>query len=297
MRHVLSVADLSCDVLHRILDRAAEWKTGRAVARLSRPPLVAFLLERPAFRTRIAYEGAVMRLGGRLLTFEGQLDARESLDDVARVLSEMVDAILVRVADHDTVEALAAASSIPVVNALTAREHPVEVLADALTMREAFGDGLAGRRFAFVGDGGNVCQSLLLLAPMLGMEVAVATPEGFAPDDDIVDRARAFANDAGVRFEVAESAAEAVAGTSVIYTDAWPPVDNEEAIFGPYRVDEALFAEASPDAIFLHCLPARRGREVTTDVIDGPRSRAFRRLENLIHTSTALLERLLEPDG
>ena len=140
MRHILSVADLSRDELARVLDRSAEWKTGKAVSRLSRAPSVTFLLERPTFRTRIAYEGALMNLGGRLLTFEGQLDARESIADVGRVLSEMVDAVLVRVGAHETIEALADASTVPVVNALTRREHPVEVLADAMTMREVFGD-------------------------------------------------------------------------------------------------------------------------------------------------------------
>ncbi len=295
MRHILSVADLSCDELVRVLDRAAEWKTGRAVSRLSKPPSVTFLLERPTFRTRIAYEGALMNLGGRLLTFEGQLDARESIADVARVLSEMVDAVLVRVGAHETVEALAAASTIPVVNALTRREHPVEVLADAMTMREVFGD-LGGRRFAFVGDGGNVCQSLLLLAPMLGMETAVATPKDHEPDEAILSQVCRFAKEADRRFAVTSSPAKAVEGASVVYTDGWPPLEDVEAVFGPYRVDAELFSKAAPDAIFLHCLPAQRGREVTADVIDGPRSHAFRRLENLIHTSTALLEWLLAED-
>lgn len=293
MRHVLSVADLSREELRRILDRAAEWKAGGAVSRLSNGPRVTFLVQRATFRTQIAYEGALMNLGGRLLTFDWQLDARESIGDVARVLSEMVDAVLARVGDHGQLQELAAASTIPVVNALTPKEHPVEVLADALTMREAFGE-LTGRRFAFVGDGGNVCHSLLLLAPMLGLETSVATPEKHAPDEEILSQARQLAEAAGRRFVVAADAAEAVEGASVVYTDGWPPIDDVEAVFGRYRVDAELLAEASPDAIFLHCLPARRGREVTADVIDGPRSHAFRRLENLIHTSTALLEWLLD---
>ena len=292
MRHVLSVADLSREELDRVLDRAVEWKTGHAVSRLPKAPRVTFLLERPTFRTLIAYEAALTNLGGRLLTFEGRLEAQESIDDVARVLSEMVDAVLVRVGDHEKLEALAAASKIPVVNALTQREHPVEVLADALTMREAFGN-LAGRRFAFVGDGGNVCQSLLLLAPMLGMDTSVATPPSHAPDEDVLAQARRRAEEAGRRFAVASTPAVAVDGAAVVYTDGWPSSDDAEAVFGPYRVDRQLFSKASPDAIFLHCLPAQRGREVTADVIDGPRSHAFRRLENLIHTSTALLEWLL----
>ena len=292
MRHILSVADLSRDELARVLDRSAEWKTGKAVSRLSRAPSVTFLLERPTFRTRIAYEGALMNLGGRLLTFEGQLDARESIADIGRVLSEMVDAVLVRVGAHETIETLADASTVPVINALTRREHPVEVLADAMTMRDVFGD-LAGRRFALVGDGGNVCQSLVLLAPMLGMETAVATPSDHAPDEAILAEARRLAEEAACRFMVASTPAEAVEGASVVYTDGWPPLEDVESIFGPYRVDAELFSMASPDAIFLHCLPAQRGREVTADVIDGLRSHAFRRLENLIHTSTALLEWLL----
>ena len=293
MRHILSVADLSRDELLRILDRAAEWKSGHAVSALSKAPLAVFLLERATFRTRLAYEAALMKLGGNLVTFEGQLEARESIEDVARVVSEMADVVLVRVGDHGKLEALAEAAALPIVNALTAREHPVEVLADALTIREAFGD-LAERRFAFIGDGGNVCQSLLLLTPKLGMDTVVATPDAYAPDAEILVLARKLAGEMNVSFDVAGTANEAAEGASVIYTDAWPNTDDAASVFEPYRVDATLFAKAEPDAIFLHCLPARRGREVTADVIDGPQSHAFRRLENLIYTSTALLEWLLE---
>ena len=293
MRHILSVADLSRDELLRILDRAAEWKSGRAVSALSKAPLAVFLLERATFRTRLAYEAALMKLGGNLVTFEGQLEARESIEDVAHVVSEMADVVLVRVGDHGKLEALADAASVPIVNALTAREHPVEVLADALTIREAF-DNLSGRRFAFIGDGGNVCQSLLLLAPKLGMDTVVATPDAYAPDAEILSLARKLAEAMNVSFDVARSADEAADGASVIYTDAWPKIEDMESVFELYRVDAELFAKSEPDAIFLHCLPAKRGQEVTADVIDGPQSHAFRRLENLIHTSTALLEWLLE---
>ena len=295
MQSILSVATIGQSGLRWILERAIEWKCGKAVPQTPHP-LGVFLLERPTLRTRLAYEAALMDLGGRLVPFVGQLESRESLDDVARVLSRMSDVILARVRDHRKLEVLAEAATVPVINALSSREHPVEVLADALVLVETFGD-LAGKKIAFVGDGGNVCHSLVLLAPLLGMNAAVASPEGYAPNPEILGKAAELASDYGCTFDVESKAESAVAGACAVYTDGWPIVGNDpeatEKLFGPYRVDEHLMARAKPDAIFLHCLPARRGCEVSDGVIDGPQSRAFDRLENLRPTSAATIEWVL----
>ncbi len=298
MQDILSVADIGQTGLRWILERAIEWKCGKAVPLIPHP-LAVFLLERPTLRTRLAYEAALMDLGGRLVPFVGKLESRESLDDVARVLSRMSDVILARVRDHRKLEMLAEEATVPVMNALSSQEHPVEVLADALVLVETFGD-LAGKKIAFVGDGGNVCQSLMLLAPLLGMDAAVASPVGYAPDSQTLDQAAKLATDSRCTFTVESKAETAVAGACAVYTDGWPVVDDDpeatEKLFGPYRVDERLMARAKPDAIFLHCLPARRGCEVSGGVIDGPQSRAFARLENLRPTSAATIEWVLS-DG
>jgi len=292
MRNVLSVTHIGPDGLRWVLDRAAQWKRGEPEPLVDRP-LAVLLLERTAFRTRLAYEGALLNLGGSLVPFERRLESRESLDDVARVLSHMSDVVLARVKDHGKLETLAEMTTVPVINALSSQEHPVEVLADALVLVETFGD-LMGKKIAFAGDGGNVCQSLLLLAPLLGMDAAVSSPAGYASSGQILDQAAKLAAAAGCAFSIESEPGVAVQGACAVYTDGWPLVNDDleatERLFGSYRVDEDLMALADAEAIFLHCLPARRGREVTAGVIDGPQSRAFDRLDNLVPTSTALLE-------
>jgi len=296
VRHVLSIQDLSAGELEVILDRAEAWRSGQRSPGRTPGPTGVLILERPALRTRIAYETAFHMLGGHLSVFEGGVGTTDSIEDVGRVLTRMVDVALVRTRDHGMLEVLASAAEIPVVNALSDREHPVEVLADALVLRDVFGDP-AGRKIAFVGDGGNVCASVLLLALLLGMNAAVATPEGHRPRDEILARAAVAAEAHGRTFEVAQTAATAVKGASVVYTDGWPTFDSRddrESIFGPYRVTRELMNRAAPDAVFLHCLPAARGLEVTDEVLDGPRSHAFARLANLAPTSAALIEWLTE---
>ena len=294
MRHVLSIQDLSAGELEAILDRAEAWRSGKGTPGRASGPTGVLILEQPALRTRIAYETAFHLLGGHLTVFEGGVGTADSIEDVGRVLTRMVDVALVRTRDHGVLEALASVADIPIVNALSDREHPVEVLADALVLRDVFGDP-AGRKLAFIGDGGNVCASVLLLAPLLGMNAAVATPEGHRPRDEILARAAAEAH--GRTFEVAPDAGAAVEGASSVYTDGWPAFDSpddRERVFGPYRVTRELMNRAAPDAIFLHCLPAARGLEVTDEVLHGPRSHAFARLANLAPTSAALIEWLLE---
>ena len=299
MRHILSVSDLTAVDLGRILDRAEAWRSRAVRPAESIGPMGALILERPALRTRIAYERAFQHLGGRLTVFERGVGTRDSVEDLARVLSRMVDVALLRTRDHGLLEALAATAEIPIINALSNVEHPVEVLADALVLRDVFGDP-TGRRIAFIGDGGNVCASVLLLAPLLGMDVSVATPEAHAPRAEAQSRARELAAAYGTRVSVCVDPGEAVSGASAIYTDGWAAYESpeeREAVFAPYRVTADLMGSALPDAIFLHCLPAERGAEVTDEVLDGPRSHAFARLGNLAPTSAALIEWLLEGSG
>jgi len=296
LKHVLSVLDLVGVSLAGLLDRAEQWRAGLAAFEGRKPPLGALILERPALRTRMAYENAFHHLGGHLTVFEGGVGTSDALADVGRVLSKMVDLVLVRTSSHEMLRALADQSNIPVVNALSDREHPVEVLADALVLRQTFGD-LGGRKITFVGDGGNVCASLLLLAPLLSMDAAVSSPEGHGPHPQVLKAVQVLAQARGRRFEIVEDPAVAVEGASAVYTDGWPAfdVDDErERVFGPFRVTRELMERAAPDAIFLHCLPASRGAEVTDEVLDGSRSFAFERLRNLAPTSAALIEILLK---
>ena len=244
----------------------------------------------------------MMHLGGRAITFETQLGQREAVTDVVKTLSHLVSVIVARVRDHILLGALAASAEVPVVNALSNREHPAEVLADALTMRERWGQ-LQGRRLTYVGDGNNICNSLLLLGPLLGMDVAVASPAGYAPSAEIVNQAQVLADEHDTRLEVLTDPREAVAGADAVYTDVWASMGQADSaerrrqVFAPYQVNGELLLLAQSDAVVLHYLPARRGEEVTSEVLDGPQSLAFHRLSNLVPVTTAVLSWLLcEPE-
>jgi len=292
MRHFLSVADATSHDLRWMLDRADAYRTGTIESSRIGAPRGALILERPSLRTRLAYEGAFHRLGGQLSIFEGGIGTDDTTEDLGRVLSAMVDIALVRTHDHLWLESLASASSIPVVNALSDREHPVEVLADALVIRDVFGT-FVDKTIAFVGGSGNVCASLLLLAPLLGMHAAVATPPRSAPDPNLLTQAYALAASAGTRLVATDDVETAVLGADVVYTDAWPNLGDaaeEERRFGPYRVTAEMMAMAAENAIFLHCLPATRGREVAAEVLDSEASFAFSRLKNLAPASAAAIE-------
>lgn len=299
MHHFLSIADIDAAALNLLLDLAAIFKRDPAAAHLSQAHAVALLFERPSLRTRTAYEVALMQLGGRAIPVDTQFGQRESIADVAQTLSYLVSAIVARVRDHATIELLAAHASVPVLNALSHREHPVEVLADALTLREQFGD-LRGRRLAFLGEGNNICRSLLLLAPLLAMDIAVASPPGYEPDAEIVGQARSLAAKRGTQIHLTANLREAADGASVVYTDVWASMGAEEDAeqrrqrFEAYQVNDDLLKLARPEAIVLHCLPARRGEEITAAVLDGTRSFAFRRLANLVPVTTAVLHTLLK---
>ena len=291
MRHLLSVADATSHDLCWMLDRADAHRRG-VVEPLVVAPHGVLILERASLRTRLSYEGAFHRLGGQLSNFEGGIGTDDTTEDLGRVLSAMVDIALVRTHDHLWLESLASASSIPVVNALSDREHPIEVLADALVIRDVFGT-FVDKTLAFVGGAGNVCTSLLLLAPLLGMHAAVATPPCCAPDPNLLTQAYALASATSTRLIATNDVEDAVRGADIVYTDAWPELgdmDEEERQLGPYRVTADVMALASPSAIFLHCLPAARGREVTSEVLDSAASYAFQRLDRLVPTSAAAIE-------
>jgi ornithine carbamoyltransferase len=300
-RDLLSVADLSRDEVLRIFDLATDLKREYlAERRHASPPLVgrtlALLFQKPSLRTRVTFEAGMNQLGGHAtyLTEDTIMGARETVHDVARNLERFVDAIVARTGPHAVVQELAAQADIPVINGLTLREHPCQALADMFTMRERFGR-LAGLVVAFVGDGNNVYHSLALLGATLEMEVRLAHPAGYAPNPQIVERARALAAETGGRLEFTADPVAAVRGAQVVYTDAWTSMGQEaETVerrdaFARYRVDAALLDAAGPDAVAMHCLPAHRGEEITSEVMDGPRSIIWDQSENRLHVQKALL--------
>ena len=262
---------------------------------------LAMIFEKPSLRTRVTFDVGIQSLGGGAMFLDhsgSRLGARESIKDVAKNLERWVHAIVARTFEQSAIEELAAHAAIPVINALSDRYHPCQALADFFTLEEHFGD-LKGLKLAYVGDGNNVSHSLLLAGAQVGAHVRVATPESYEPDAAIVAEARRVAGGTGAKIEILRSAEEAVSGVQAVYTDVWASMGQEqeaaarEKIFAPYQVNEALMAHAAPDAVFLHCLPAHRGLEVTDAVIDSPRSIVYDEAENRLHVQKAILLILL----
>jgi len=305
-RDLLSVADLSADEVRRVFGTATELKTEFvATRRHVDPPLpgrtLAMLFQKPSLRTRVTFEAGMVQLGGHAiyLTNDVVLGARESVRDVARNLERFVDGIVVRTGPHEVAVELAAQAGIPVLNGLTLREHPCQALADVFTMRERFGR-VEGLVVAFVGDGNNVYHSLALLGGALGMEIRLAHPAGYVPNDRIVARARELAAASGGRLVFGSDPKEMVLGAAVVYTDAWTSMGQEAETeerrdaFAGYTVDDALLdAAGRDDVVAMHCLPAHRGEEITSAVMDGPRSLIWDQSENRLHVQKALLVELL----
>lgn len=304
-RDLLSAADPSRDEVLALFERAAELKAEfRATRRHENPPLVgrtlAMLFQRPSLRTRVTFEAGMAQLGGHAiyLTHDTVLGARESVRDVARNLDRFVDGIVARTGPHEVVAELAAQAEVPVINGLTLREHPCQALADLLTIRERFGR-LEGLVLAFVGDGNNVYHSLALLGARLGLEIRLAHPDGYAPNERIVERARALADEGGGRLVFGRDPLEIVRGADIVYTDAWTSMGQEAETeerrdaFAGYQVNDALLDAAGPDAVAMHCLPAHRGEEITSEVMDGPRSIILEQSENRLHLQKALLVAVL----
>lgn len=303
MRHLLRDDDLSPAEQAEVLALAAELKADPLGRRpLAGPRSVAVLFDKPSTRTRVSFEVGIAQLGGHPVVVDArasQLGRGETIADTARVLSRYVDAIVWRTGDQARIEEMAAAATVPVVNALTDSFHPCQVLADLQTVRERLGR-LAGVVLAYLGDGANnMAHSLLLGGTTAGMHVRVCAPEGFRPDAEVLRDAKARAADTGGGAEVVADPHAAAAGAQVLVTDTWVSMGQEDdgldrtAPFRPLRVDADLLARAADDAIVLHCLPAHRGDEITDEVLDGPQSAVWDEAENRLHAQKALLTWLL----
>jgi ornithine carbamoyltransferase len=301
-RDLLSIRDLTRGELLALIALAAELKLQPTRSRgLLSGKTLALMFEKPSLRTRVSFDVAAHDLGGRALYLAPQevgLGRREAIADVGRTLDRMVDAIAARTFAHETVEALAQAASIPVINALSDVSHPCQALADVFTMREITGR-LEGLHLAFVGDGNNVANSLICSAALLGVRMTVASPPGYEPRADVLQWAQRHASTPADACRVISSPEEAVEGADVVYTDTWVSMgqeaeaDERRRAFARYQVTNALLDRAAPGAIFMHCLPAHRGEEVAADVIDSARSVVFHQAENRVHTEKALLLALL----
>ena len=307
-RDLLSVGDLEPDEIVALFEVAAALKAEDRARRdhgtPAATPLVgrtlAMLFQKPSLRTRVTFEAGMNQLGGHAiyLTEDVVMGARESVRDVARNLERFVDAIVARTGPHEVVVELAAQASIPVINGLTLREHPCQALADLFTLHERFGD-VRGRILAFVGDGNNVYHSLALLGAMLGMEVRLAHPADYGPNPRLVERAEELASTGGGRLVFGRDPAQIVRGADVVYTDSWTSMGQEAETearrdaFAGFRVDDALLDAAGPQAVAMHCLPAHRGEEITSSVMDGPRSIIWDQSENRLHVQKALLVGIL----
>ena len=291
--------DLTNDELYYLLDLAAAVKMApREYGQSMTGKSIAMLFEKPSLRTKLTFDLAMSQMGGASVFLEGPIGVREPLKDVARNLDRWVNGIVARVFSQATVEGLAEWSSVPVINALSDAFHPCQALADVLTIRERFGV-LNGLKLAFIGDGNNVAQSLMLTAVRLGMDFALGCPTGYLPDPDIVAQAEGLAAVSKATITITHDAAEALDGAHTVYTDVWASMGQEqEAVerrtaFHLYQVNDELFAQARPDAIFLHCLPAKRGEEVTDSVMESARSAVFQQAENRLHAQKALLLMML----
>jgi ornithine carbamoyltransferase len=309
LTHFLSAADLDRPTAEALLERAAalktEWHTSGHSAMPLQGKTLALVFEKPSLRTRVAFEAGMTQLGGNgsyLSANDIDMGGRESVPDVARNLSRWVQAIAARVFKHHTVETLANHATIPVINALSDLEHPCQALADMLTLREHYGK-LNGLHLAYLGDGNNVCHSLMLLGAILGVNITVACPPDYRPHADILMRSEQLAAEHGARVRVTSAPHEAVEGADAVYTDVWASMGQEHEaarrrpIFQPYQVNTALLASAKPTAVAMHCLPAHRGEEITADVIDGPQSVVFDQAENRLHIQKALILTLLDNQG
>jgi len=292
--------DLSQDELTYLLELTEQVKSSPArYARALSGRYLSLLFEKPSLRTRMTFELAIRQLGGDSVFSNGLIGEREPLKDVARNLDRWTQCIVARTFSQQTIEELARWSRVPVINALSNLYHPCQALADIFTLRERFGR-LRGLKLAFVGDGNNVAHSLMLTAVRLGVDFALATPARYAPNAEIVSQAEGLAEVYGASLKIMREAEEAVAGANAVYTDVWTSMGHEAEShqrrrdFRKYQVNERLFALAGPEAVFMHCLPAKRNQEVTDAVIESPRSVVFDQAENRLHAQKALLLMLME---
>ncbi len=301
-KDLLSLKDLSTEEMRELFTAAFDIKANPGkYSEALKGKALALIFEKPSLRTRVTFDVGIHQLGGFSVYLSPQeinLGKRESVRDVAKNLERMVQGIMVRTFAHDVAVQLAEQARIPVINGLTDFSHPCQGLADYMTVLEVKED-FQGLKLAYVGDGNNVAHSLIYGAARLGIHIALATPPGYAPSPDVVAWATTHAGAMGARIDVLRDAATAVEGADVVYTDVWTSMGQEaqserrREIFRPYQVNEELFQRARPDAIFMHCLPAHRGEEVTDGVIDSPRSVVFQQAENRLHVQKAVLLALM----
>ncbi len=299
-KDLLSISDLSGEDIQLLISDAIDTKA-RGWSSLLEGKILALVFEKPSLRTRVSFEVAMRQLGGQAIYLspaEVGLGERESVPDVARVLSRYADVIAARTFSHRTLETLASYSRVPVINALSDLEHPCQALADLLTVCEKKGE-LGGLTLAFVGDGNNVAHSLMLAASLTGMNFRIASPAGYAVQDGILRQAREYALDSGAEISCTEEPRLAVSGADIVYTDVWTSMGQEaevkkrRSIFARYQVNDELFSLAKEDAIMMHPLPAHRGEEVVEDILDSPQSVVFDQAENRMHLQKALLAQIL----
>jgi ornithine carbamoyltransferase len=302
MRHLISIHDLSADEVRELFQLTREIKAQPEKFRTALAgQTLGLIFQKSSTRTRVSFEVGMFQLGGHALFLSSrdiQLGRGETISDTAQVLSRYLDGIMARTFAHQDVVDLARYGTIPIINGLTDDLHPCQGLTDYFTLHEVFGD-LRGRKIAYIGDGNNMAHSLLFGAPKVGMDIAVATAKGYEVSSYYLDLARQDAAAAGTSIVTTHDPAEAVRGASAVYTDVWASMGQEEEqqkrlkAFRGFTVDGALMARAEKDAVFLHCLPAHRGEEVSAEVADGPQSRIFDEAENRLHTQKAIMVRLM----
>ena len=296
MDSLLSICDIKEDVKY-ILDLASKIKAGEMEEKPLEGKTLAMIFQKSSTRTRVSFDVGMYQLGGRAIFLSSndlQMGRGEPISDTAKVLSRFVDGIMIRAIEHSDVVELAKYSDVPVISGLTNIEHPCQVLADMLTIKEHLGDW-EGKKICFVGDGNNVCNSLLLIAPLLGMDMSVACPKGYEPSGDILKTANEWADENNTQIIVSDDIGVALENVDVVYTDVWVSMGDEaeakqrEIDLSPFQVNADLMSLANDGAIFMHCLPAVRGQEVSSEVIDGPQSVIFDEAENRMHAQKAVL--------
>jgi len=297
-RDLLSLADLSSGELQELLELATQLKSEKL--KLHCQKVLGLLFSKASTRTRVSFTVAMYQLGGQVIDLHPnvtQVSRGEPIQDTARVLDRYLDVLAIRTFAQEDLETFAKYAKIPVINALTDLEHPCQILADLLTIQEKFGS-LAGLTLTYVGDGNNVANSLMLGCALVGMNVRIAFPSGYSPDEEIVEKSRAIANNK-TEVLLTHDPEAAAKGASVLYTDVWASMgqeteaNNRFPVFQPYQISEQLLSLADPGAIVLHCLPAHRGEEITEEVIEGSQSRVWDQAENRLHAQKALLASIL----
>ncbi len=303
-RHLITIHELTTEEFIQILDIADDLKRRYSKGEVYKPlagKTLAMIFQKPSLRTRVSFEAGMSRYGGHAIYLgptDIQLGKRETAQDIACTISRYADAIMARTFGHDIVEQLAEGASVPVINGLTDKVHPCQILADLMTVREKKGK-LSGLKMAFLGDGNNVAHSLLYGCAKVGMHLTLAVPQGYDPDPQVLTQAKEDAKQSGANLSVTHDLDQALDGASVIYTDVWASMGQEDEqkartkVMQPFQLNQAALSKARPDAIVLHCLPAHRGEEITNEVIDGKHSVVFDQAENRLHAQMSVLVQVI----